>query len=266
MKLSLDCMTLTNTQPVELIRSAKTAGFDLVTLWLQPPSCFPLQLVTPALERECANALAETGIGVQALEVFDLSSTQTIPSYRPALELGARLGAKAAVAINTRNADAAEVSEALAAFAGLASEYGLGVNIEPIAMCRTATLAQARDLIRAAGVDAGIVLDVYHLVRTGGTAEDIRTLEAGLIRHVQICDGSASPSKETIFKEAAEERPYPGEGVFPLVELLSATPNDIPWGIETPSRGRAESGMSAEKQAKEAMAALRQLLQKIVTA
>jgi hypothetical protein len=65
MQLSLDGMTLTNTKPVDLIRSAKAAGFDQVSLWLQPPSPFPLQLLTPAMERECAQALAETGIRVR---------------------------------------------------------------------------------------------------------------------------------------------------------------------------------------------------------
>lgn len=262
MKLSLDCMTLTNTLPTDLIRGAHSAGFDRVSLWLQPPACFPLQLVTADNEPACAAALAETGIEVGAIEVFDLS-TADVASYRPALELGARLGAKTAVAINTRNPDTGAVTAALAKFAALAAEFGLGVNFEPIAICRTATLAQARELIRAADVDAGIVLDIYHLVHSGGTAADIRAMEPGLIRHVQINDGMASPTREQMFIEAGKERPYPGEGVFPLVELLSATPNNIPWAIESPSLRRNESGLSPQAQAAEGMAALRQLLQKV---
>lgn len=263
MKLSLDCTTLTNTRPVDIIRSAGSAGFDLVSLWLQPPALYPLQLVTAGMHQECASALKESGIRVHSLEVFDLHSLDAIRSYRPALELGAQLGAGAAVAINARNPDAAEASDLLATFVELAGEYNLGVNIEPIALCKTATLAQARELIRTAGVDAGIVLDLYHLVRSGGTVADIRGMEPGLIRHVQIDDGVASPSMETIIAEATRERPYPGEGAFPLVELLGAVPTDISWGIEVPSVRRAESGMSAEMQAKAAMAALRRLLSQI---
>jgi len=263
MRLSLDCMTLTNTAPVDLIRGAGSAGFDLVSLWLQPPSPFALQLVTPALEKECARALADTGIRVHALEAFDLRSVDIVRSYLPALELGARLGATTAVAINMRNPDFAEVTDAFALFAEMAKQRGLGVNIEPVAICQTATLTQARDIIRAANVDAGLVLDIYHLVRVAGTADDIRAVEPGLIRHVQINDGVASPSKETIFIEAAKERPYPGEGVFPLIELLSAAPTTISWGIEAPSLRRHESGVSAQMQAGEAMTAMRRLLQKI---
>jgi hypothetical protein len=43
MKLCLDSLTLTNTVPEDLIYAAKSAGFDLVSLWVQPPSS-PLML------------------------------------------------------------------------------------------------------------------------------------------------------------------------------------------------------------------------------
>jgi sugar phosphate isomerase/epimerase len=121
-------------------------------------------------------------------------------------------------------------------------------------------VAQARDIIRASGVDAGIVLDVLHLVRMGGTAADVRGLEPGLIRHVQVCDGVASPTPEALRVEATYERMYPGEGVFPLVELLRDAPTDVSWGIEAPSRRRVAVGMTAESQAMEAMAAVRRLI------
>ena len=62
MKLCLDSLTVTDTEPAELIRSARSAGFDLVSLWVQPPPIFPLQLVTQANAKACAAALAETGI------------------------------------------------------------------------------------------------------------------------------------------------------------------------------------------------------------
>ena len=254
MKLSLDSLTVTDAEPVDLIRAARSAGFDLVSLWVQAPPIFPLQLVTQAKVKACAAALAESGMGVGALEVFNMTSAEAIKSYRPALEVGARLGGKTASAINVGNPDPGKVSELFAQFAELAAECGLGVTLEPLAMFETATLAEARDVIRTAGVDAGIVFDVFHLVRKGGTVADLRAMEPGLIRYIQICDGVASP--EAMHYEASFERLYPGDGVFPLVELLSEVPTDVTWGIECPSRRRAESGMSTEAQAKEAMAAM----------
>jgi sugar phosphate isomerase/epimerase len=266
MKLSLDSLTVTDTEPVDLIRAAKSAGFDLVSLWVQAPPIFPLQLVTPAKAKACKAALAETGIGVGPLEVFVLSSADAVKSYRPALELGAQLGARTASAINVSNPDPASVSELFAQFAELAGECGLGVTLEPLAMFETSTLAQARDVIRAARVDAGIVFDAFHLVREGGTVADLRAMEPGLIWHVQLCDGVASVSPDEARYEASYERLYPGDGAFPLVELLSAVPTDVSWGIEAPSKRRAESGISAETQAKEAMSAMRRVIDKIPAA
>ena len=258
--LSLDCLTLTDTAPCDLIGSASAAGFDLVSTWVNPPAAYPKQIVTRAMERQCAALLADTGVSIHSLKVFDLVSEGSIQACRPALELGARLGGKAALAIHAANPDRAHVVELLATFVGVAAEYGLGVNLEPIAMGRTRTLADARDLIRDAGVDAGILLDTYHLMRVGGCVQDIRAIEPGLIRYVQINDGPAHVPHETMHVEAREERLYPGAGVFPLVELLRAAPANVPWAIETPSVRRARSGMSAPIQAQEAMSALRRLL------
>jgi sugar phosphate isomerase/epimerase len=262
-RISLDCLTLTDTTPADLIRSAESAGFDLVSLWVNPPPVFPLQIVTHATEAECASLLASTGVGVSSLEAFDLVSERSVQASRAALELGARLGARAAVALNAANPDRSQVVDLLAAFAEIAGECGLGVNVEPISMGRTRTLAEARDLIRDAGVDAGIVFDVLHLVRTGGGAREVRAIEPGLIRHVQINDGPATIPTKDLITEAVAERLYPGEGEFPLVELLRAAPSDVPWALETPSVRRARSGMSPKAQAIEAMAALRRLLAEV---
>jgi sugar phosphate isomerase/epimerase len=266
MKLCLDSLTVGDTEPVDLIRCASIAGFDLVSLWVQPPSIFPLQIVTQAKTRACLAALAETGIAVGPLEVFILGSSAAIRSYRPALELGAQLGARTASAINLQNTDPVAVSELFAQFAEFAREYGLGVTLEPLARFATSTLAQARDIIRASRVDAGIVLDAHHLVRVGGTVADVRAVEPGLIRYIQVCDGPASLPPEESRLEATYERLYPGEGVFPLVELLRDAPTDIAWGIEAPSRRRAANGMTAEMQAKAAMTSVRRLINQIAVA
>jgi sugar phosphate isomerase/epimerase len=266
MKLCLDSMTVTNTEPVDLIYAAKSAGFDLVSLWVQPPPIFPLQLVTPEKVQACKHALAATGLSVGPLEVFNLTSAEAIKGYRPALEFGAQLGAKTASAINVGKTDPQEVADLFALLAELARECGLGVTLEPLSMFATSTLAQARDAIRAAGVDAGIVLDAIHLVRKGGTLNDVRAMEPGLIRHIQLCDGKFPMTPEQVRYEASYERLYPGDGDFPLVELLSEAPMDISWGIEAPSLRRAKAGISAEMQAKEAISAMRRTIDRILAA
>ena len=259
-QLSLDCLTLTDTSPPEVIRSAAAAGFDLVSLWVQPPPMYPAAQTTADHIGECTALLADTGVKLWSLEVFDLVSEQALESYRPALELGARLGGKAALTYQLTDPDHGHAADLLAAFAEIAGEYGLAVNFEPVAMGKAATLSQARDLVRASGADVGIMFDAWHLVRSGCGIDEIRAIEPELIHYAQINDGLASIPEDQMIPESIGERLYPGEGEFPLVEFLRALPRDVPWGIETPSLRRTQAGMRAGEQARAAMAALQALI------
>ncbi len=262
-KLSLDSLTLTDTPPPVAIRAAAGAGFDACSLWIIPPPLFPSPLLTPELERESAAIIADTGIEVIGLEVFDLYSVAAVEDIKPLLEMGASLGGKAALAINYSNPDAAETAEILARFAAAAASFGLAANLEPVAGGKTQTLYEARDLIRASGADVGICLDPHHLFRAGGVVADIAAMEPGLIRYVQLCDGPIPQPPEIAGSEAVCERLYPGDGDFPLLDMLHAAPRDLPLGIECPSLRRAQSGLSAADQAKEAMAKLRRTMAEI---
>jgi sugar phosphate isomerase/epimerase len=258
--LSLDCLTLTDTRPAEVIRAAGSAGFDLVSLCVQGPPLFPSLLLKRDQEAECAALLADTGVGVHSLEFFDLVSEEAIEAARPALEMGARLGGKAALAMHFTNPDRGHASDLLGRLAEVAGEYGLATMLEPVAMGQTRTLAEARDLIRASGARAGILFDAWHLVRSGCGIEDLRAIEPGLIAYVQFNDGLIADPPGDMIRESIEERLYPGEGEFPLAELAAATPRDIPWAIECPSLRRAAAGISPREQAVESIAALRTLI------
>lgn len=258
--LSLDSLTLTDCRPETTIRAAAEAGFDACSLWIIPPPLFPSALLSPAQERDCARALANTGIQVIALEVFDLQSLTAVEECKPLLEMGARLGGKAALTINYGNPDRAEVAETLARFAEVARGFGLATNLEPVAGGQTQTLQAASELIAAAGADVGICLDPHHLFRAAGTTADIAEIEPGRIRYLQLCDGLLPQPPEIATTEAVCERPYPGDGEFPLREFLEAAPRDVPIGIECPSLSRVQNGASALVQAREVLAKARQVL------
>ncbi len=260
-KLSLDSLTLTDTAPPVAIRAAAEAGFDACSLWIIPPALFSSPLMTPALERECAAIIADTGIEVIALEVFDLHSMAGVEGARPLLEMGARLGGKAVLAINYSNTDRGETAEILAAFAEAASVFGLSTNVEPVCGGQSQTLAEVEDLIRRSGADVGICFDPHHLIRAGGGVEDLHAVSPGLIRYTQVCDGPIPQPPKIAATEAICERLYPGDGDFPLIDLLRAAPRDVPIGIECPSLTRAQAGVSAADQAREAMAKLKRLLE-----
>jgi len=259
-KLSLDSLTLTDTPPQQAIRAAAEAGFDACSLWIIPPPLFPSPLLTPGDVRECEAILADTGIEVISLEVFDLHSMAGVEACKPQLEMGARLGGKAALAINYSNGDRVEAAEILALFAEAAASFGLATNLEPVAGGKSQSLAEAHQLIRASGADVGICLDAHHLIRSGDAVANIAAIEPGVIRYVQLCDGPIPQPPEVALTEAVCERLYPGEGDFPLLDFLRAAPSGVPIGIECPSLRRAGAGMSAVDQAREAIASMRSLL------
>lgn len=257
--LSIDCLTFTNTKPADMIRAASAAGFDCVSLWLQPPAVYPAAQVTADAMRECEALLADTGIRVRALEAFDLASEAGIESYRPAFEAGARLGGEAAFCYHLTVEDRSHAADLLARFVETAAEYGLGTLVEPIMFAQSVTVTQARDLIRASGSDALIVFDTWHFLRSGSTLDDLRAIEPALIGGVQLNDGLLAPPEDLI-GEVTGERLYLGTGEFPLVEILRNVRRDIVWGNETPSLRRAKAGVSAADQAREVMTGLQRLL------
>jgi len=263
MKLSLDCLTLTDTAPVDHIAAAGKAGFDLVSLWATPESAYPSQVFTAADLADCKRALADHGVAIHTLEAFNLSSESDIQSYRAGLGMGAELGARLALAYHHGNPDRAHAAELLALFAETAREYGLGVVLEPVNVGDTRTLAEGVKMIRASGCDAGLLFDTYHLIRTGGAPQDIDEIPPGLIRYVQINDGPLQIAEDDILAEVMGERLYPGLGEFPLVDMLKRIPTDIPWAIEAPSLKRAAGGMSALDQAREALACMDALLDRL---
>lgn len=262
-RLSLDCLTLTDTRPQDMIRAAHAAGFDLVSLWFHIPPIYPLAPVTRENVAECENLLKDTSVGLHMLEAFELTSPEAVDACRTAFELGARLGGKAALCYHNESVEVPEAVDLLARFAEVAAEFGLATYVEAIAMGRTATLAQARDLIRASGAEAKILFDTWHLMRTGGGAAEVAAIEPELFGYVQINDGSLSnPPADAMaaLMEVGGERLYIGTGEFPLAEILRHVPRDIPWGVETPSLSRVAAGKTAEDQGRECMAAMRELL------
>lgn len=254
-QLSLDCLTLTDTPPDQLVRAAGAAGFDLVSLWTGIP-IFPHHGVTADNRDAVARALAETGVGVHTIEVFDLVSEEALESYRPALQLGAELGARSATTINFANPDRDDVVRLLHRFAAIAESYGLATSLEPISVGHTRTLKDAAHLIADAGAKVGITFDFLHLVRTGGSAEDVRAIDPALIRYVQVCDGPLEVAPELAPAEGTVARLLPGAGEFPVSALIAASPTHAIFAAECPDLARMQSGATPGQRALEAMQAL----------
>jgi sugar phosphate isomerase/epimerase len=106
-----------------------------------------------------------------------------------------------------------EVLDALGVFADRAAAIDLLLHIEVIPTSMVPDLASGWDMAEGVGRDnVGLVLDTFHLGRSGTTAEDLSAIPADRIFHVQLCDAPREPRLPDYFEEAVTIRDFAGDG------------------------------------------------------
>ena len=269
--LSLEPLTLADVTPLELVSIAAQAGFAYVSLAVH--AALPAYPVWPLLRdrrmcRHLRQLLLETGVKILALECFNLTQESDVSSFRPALALGGSLGATRATCIAWDNPDEDDIVRRFTAFADLAAEFSIAANIEFLPFCigvpDLASAVRVAQAIRRP--NAGIVIDFLHAVRAGATAADIARVPSSLIGHVQVCDGPVSVGTEGLLMEAGTNRQLPGDGAFPVADMLAALPAATILAIEAPRIALSQAGISPLEQAIAAHASLRQVAHDIAPA
>ncbi len=259
--LSLDHLTVFDTSPAELIDIAAGLGVPLVSLWTQLPVAGNLPLVTEANKAETLKRMRDTGVRLGNAECFNLTPEAKAEDFRPAVALAAELGATSLVAINAWDPERNRALDTFAGLARIAAEHGMTANVEFISMGKVRTLEDAARFITDCGEpNVGITLDFLHLIRTGGTAADVRAVDPKLIGYVQVCDGPLGLAREEWNDEGFEQRQMPGDGEFPLAELMAAIPPGITIAAEVPHRALREAGVSPAERARRAIEGTRRLL------
>lgn len=103
----------------------------------------------------------------------------------------------------------------------MAGERGLVAGLEFMPWAVVKTVADAWDLVeRVNHPAAGIVLDIFHLVKGGSRLEDIRKIPAEKIAIVHLND--LLDTGEDVMTLCRKRRLLPGEGKFPLREFMKA--------------------------------------------
>jgi sugar phosphate isomerase/epimerase len=245
----------------ELVSIAHAVGCQHVCVFVHVPlPDLPFGPVTAEMVPEMLARMAASGVTVTNVEFFVLTEDVDVDSFRPAVELGARLGGRRLVTIVEDRVEA-RAAESLARLADLAAEYEMKVGLEfmPITPGCTSIDAAAR-LIRLAGTrNAGFAVDCLHLVRSGGTPEAVAGIPADLFGYAQICDGLDLGLRSDYMQEVFE-RTVPGEGVFPVAAILDALPAGILIDVEVPSTTQARRGVPALERARRAVTAARAML------
>jgi sugar phosphate isomerase/epimerase len=262
--LSLDQLTVLGVTPIELVALAAANGCARVGIYFQswnvtPPYDLHQRAQADALLRRCR----EHDVRIAVAEPFLLQPDSSLEALMPNLELAARLRVQAVNAVGF-DPDTARLTDTFGALCERAARFGLTTLIEFFPLSTVKSIHMAARLVRDVGLpDAGINLDVLHLVRSGGTAADLASVEPALIGHVQVSDGPAKIAPTQMMTEATEERALPGEGEFPLRDILSALPAGVTVGVEVPSLSRQRAGITPADWARVAAHALKAVLRSL---
>ena len=253
-------LTLLALTPPELVTTAARAGYDFVgvrvTAVTEGEHQYPMQPGSP-MSRETLRRLDDTGLTVRDVEFLTLRPDTGPDDWQPALEAGAALGASTFSVVGVDD-DPARLTDTLARLTADGAAYGIRPTLEPISYQPVSRVADAAAIARATG--AAVLLDALHIQRGGSSLDDVRALEPELVPCIQLCDGPLAvpqtlelPAElplgmkadgSVLQVEARVQREVPGEGGFPLAELLAAVPAATPISVEVP-HARLQDRLSA---------------------
>lgn len=220
----------------------------------------------PALRRLLAdNALVH--IEVEALGDWWCDGEVRIESDRvrddlfvAAAELGARhLKVYGAIPALT-DIPLAAMQDSFGALCERARSLGTRLVLEPIGCSSIPDLDTALAVIGPElGKVAGLMLDSWHIARSGMSLPQIAALPPGAIGGAEIDDGLLAG--DDYLTETMLHRLLPGEGEFDLPAIIAAiraTGYDGPWGVEITSE--AQRARSLEDAASSSFTAARRVL------
>jgi sugar phosphate isomerase/epimerase len=261
--ISLEQLTVDEASPLELISIAGALKCQHVSLFLRtperPPQWYPL-VTDAAVRKELARRMADNGVTPYTVEFFPLSPRAQVELYRPAFECAAELGARKMSALVSDPDEERRLAN-FCALCDRAAEFGLGVNVEFVALTELRSLRDALRLVtRANRPNGGIMVDTLHLMRSGSTVAELAAAEPRWIAGAQFSDGPLTMPADKQLHEALSERMLPGEGEFPLREFVRALPPGVPIGVEIPMQSLKDRGVGPLERARLAVEASRRII------
>ncbi len=245
-EIGLGCANLLQATLPEFIDAAERAGFRRITV---RPYAFEQALGAGWTEAALRRRLAEAGIvvtmvdalthslpGMPRVSDIDPAVLARLPPdlvdppdeatcFRAATALGASI-----VNVTHYMGQALPVEVLADAVGGVcrrAAPLGLRISLEFFPESGLRDLRFALAVVTGCGEpNAGLLLDVFHLDRSGGTVDDISRLPPGIIAGIQLSD-RIRPVPGTSHVPLSG-RALPGEGELPLRELVAAALQNSP--------------------------------------
>jgi sugar phosphate isomerase/epimerase len=260
--ISLHHLVALEVDAAELVRIAAETVCDHVCVFTQDPGTpvkrFPV--VQEGEVRELARVMDDCGVSAYGVTSFGLGADVELGSFAAGLDRGQQLGATVA-SVRMTDPDLDRSSDRFAELCDMAAARGLRACIEYSGFSPANTLDLAVRLVAAAGrPNGGITLDALHVVRTHTTMAALRALDPAIVGYAQLCDGRRDATAAEYEHEAASDRLPPGQGEFPLSEILAVVPAGQPVSLEVPMDQLRSRGLAAAARARLVVDAARTLL------
>jgi sugar phosphate isomerase/epimerase len=261
--ISLAALTVLELSPPEMVEIASRCGYSHVGL--RPIAATPTEVHFPLLtdtqlRRETLATMCDTGVGILDIEILRLIPETVISDFESVFAFGSQFGARFAL-VAGNDPDLVRTADNFAALCELASPFGICPHMEFMPWTNVPDITTA---LQVAGetTNGGLLVDAFHLNRSGGRIEDIPADDARF-GYLQLCDiaGPIPSNMDDILHEGRAERLFPGEGDCPLTALIERLPAGIPISLEIPRQTLRSQGLSPEGIASRALLATRQMLE-----
>lgn len=131
--------------------------------------------------------------------------------------------------------DVGHLADQFAALCADAARHDLLMALEMIPFSDLPDLRSALDMVtRADAPNGGLLIDIWHVVRSGGAVGDVAQVPARFIKAVELCDADRA-MRDPITEDTMCHRKLCGEGAFDLpgfVAALERAGYDGPYGVE----------------------------------
>jgi sugar phosphate isomerase/epimerase len=247
--LVLCAATALATPLLDRLAPARAAGYAGVSVW---PFEVEALRAGGVDDDELRTRIADAGLAVGELDAI----TTWLPGHTPPPAMDAAMAAQLLAntaqalcpmgeAIGARSVTVVEyygavvdVDVAAEAFAGVcdvAAEHGLVVHLEPLPWTGIPDLTAGWAIVRGADrPNGGLLVDSWHLFRSGSTLEQLAAIPGSAVLGVQLDDAPATPEAD-LEDETMHRRLLPGEGELDLVgfvRTLREIGSPAPIGVE----------------------------------
>ncbi len=269
-RLGVEHQTVFGLPPVEFVQLAADVGCRHIAIALvagpyNPHGYQAFSLRDDAgLRRRMLAAMRERDVSISLGEGFTIRPGVDAVSFAADLDTMAELGV---ARINTvsMDPDLARSLDQFGSLAELAAERGLNTTVEFAPSLTIGTLAAALAAVRHVDrPDFNLLIDTMHFVRAGHTVDDLAAIEPARIVHVQLCDNTVR-QRGREYRDDTSDRSAPGDGEFPLAEIIAALPRHVPIGLEVPMRPSAEAGEPTEDRVRRCVLGARAVLAAVET-